>query len=81
MSQKLHFVKITEPEIDTLNPNLHSDYAAKNLAIIHDGSFEFASMNALALKEALINSPELLALWGYKLVKITKKTEAKATGK
>ena len=31
---------------------------------------EFATVNALALKEALLNTPELLKLWGYKLVKI-----------
>lgn len=67
---KLHFVKIEEPLFDLISNNVHPDFAAKNLAIIHDGSVEFATLNALALKEALLNTPELLKLWGYKLVKI-----------
>ena len=35
---KLHFVRIEEPLIDLISNNVHSDFAAKNLAIIHDGS-------------------------------------------
>ncbi|MDD4068861.1 MAG: hypothetical protein PHF05_00240 [Candidatus Izemoplasmatales bacterium] len=84
---KLHFVRIEEPLIDLISNNVHSDFAAKNLAIIHDGSVEFTTVNALALKEALLNTPELLKLWGYKLVKIeeevkpTKVSKAKDTKK
>ena len=72
---KIHFVKIEEPVFDLISSNVHPDFAAKNLAIIHDGSVEFTTVNALALKEALLNTPELLKLWGYKLVKIEEETK------
>lgn len=72
---KIHFVKIEEPVFDLISGNVHPDFAAKNLAIIHDGSVEFTTVNALVLKEALLNTPELLKLWGYELVKIQEETK------
>lgn len=74
----MKFVKVNEPKMDPNAERFGSEFASHNLAITADGVTALAEMNANALREALLNSPELLKLWGYKLVKIT---EAKPKAK
>lgn len=69
----LKFVKVNKPEAEIVAENLGSDYVFKNLAIAYNEAVSLCEVNANVLKEALINSPELLQMWGYELVQIKSK--------
>lgn len=73
----IKFVKVNDPipikEAEVIGP----DYVFKNLALTHNGVQSLGEVNALVLKEALINTPELLAKWGLKLVPLKKEPPVK----
>jgi len=80
--KKFIFAKLNEPVQDYSGQIFGPDYAFKNLAIIDaSGTIALAEMNALVLKEALLNSPELLKMWGLELKQIAPLAESKNTVK
>lgn len=68
----LKFVKVNHPVADIVAENLGSEYVFKNLAIAYGEAVSLCEVNINVLKEALLNSPELLKMWGYELKKIQK---------
>lgn len=79
---KFKFVKINEPTTDYSAQVLGPDYIFKNIALVDaSGTIALAEVNALALKEGLLNSPELLKLWGLELRHIAPISDSKKTVK
>jgi hypothetical protein len=58
------------PKSDYIGQSVHPEYLYKNLAIVSPSQAVLCEVNAKALHDALINSPELLKAWGLKLVSV-----------
>lgn len=81
MENKIKFMAANNPKTDYAGQSVDVDFLYKDIAIVAPNTAVLCEVNSEALRIALLNSPELLAIWGLELKPIVKKEKEKPAPK
>lgn len=76
MENKTKFLKVNNPITDYAGQSVSTEYFYKDIAIVAPNTAVLCEVSSAALRDALLNTPELLEAWGLELVPIRKKEQA-----